>query len=76
MAGRVVFLLAEVAYHLLSRGAFQDGLGHLGQQSARAEQFHALGLGLGEQLIGQFVIDQRPARRLPAIRLREPWLCQ
>jgi hypothetical protein len=34
------------------------------------------GLGLAEQLIGRFAIDQRPAGRLPAIRLREPWQCQ
>ena len=46
MAGRVVFLLAEVACQTLSLGAFQGGLGHLGQQPAQAEQCRALSLGL------------------------------
>ena len=59
--GRVVFLIAQVAGHLLSQRPLQHRLGHLGQQPVRAEQLDALGLRLAQQLIGQLLIDQRPA---------------
>jgi hypothetical protein len=45
---------------------FQHRPGHLGQQPVRAEQLRALGPGPAQQLVGQLVIDQRPAGRLPA----------
>jgi hypothetical protein len=35
-----------VAGHLLNQRPLQHSLGHLGQQPVRAEQLHALGLGL------------------------------
>jgi hypothetical protein len=66
--GRVVFLVARVAGHLLGQRPFQHGPGHLRQQTVRAEQLRALGLGPPQQLIGQVIIDQRPAR-LPAFRI-------
>jgi len=44
--GRVVFLIAQVAGHLLGQRPLQHRLGHLGQQAIQAEQLHALGLGL------------------------------
>jgi hypothetical protein len=63
-----VLVIAQVAGHLLGQRPFQHRLGHLGQQPVRAEQLHALGLGLAQQLIGQLVIDQRPPGWLPALR--------
>jgi len=47
-----VFLIAQVAGHLLGQGTFQHSLGYLGQHATRAEQFDALGLGLAQQLFG------------------------
>jgi hypothetical protein len=58
-----VFLIAQVAGHLLSQRPFQHGLGHLGQQPIRAQQLRALLLGAAQQLISELLIDQRPAPR-------------
>jgi hypothetical protein len=65
--GRVVFVIAQVAGHLLSQGPFQHGLGHLGQKAVRPEQLDTFGLGLAQQLIRQLIIDQRAAARRAAI---------
>jgi hypothetical protein len=62
-----MLVIAQVAGHLLSQGPLQDGLGDLGQQSLRAQQLHALGRSLAQQLISQLVIDQRPAARPPSV---------
>ena len=64
-----MFLIAQVRGHLLGQRPFQHGLGHLGQQAVRAEQLHALGLRLAQQLISQLLVDQRWPRRIPAVRL-------
>jgi len=62
-AGRIVLLIAQVAGQLLIQRPFQHRLGHLGQQAVRAEQLDTFGLRLAQQLIGEFLIDQRPPRR-------------
>ena len=54
---------ARLAGHLLGQGALQHGLGHLRQQPIRAQQLCAFRLGTAQQLIGQLVIDRRPAAR-------------
>jgi hypothetical protein len=68
-AGRVVFVIAQVASHLLSQRPLQHRLGHLRQQPIGAQQLHPLGLGLAQQLIGQLLIDQRAPGRPIAIAL-------
>jgi hypothetical protein len=65
--GRVVLVIAQVAGHLLSQSPLQHRLSDLGQQAVRAEQLDALGRRLAQQLIGQLLIDQRPALRALAI---------
>jgi hypothetical protein len=59
-----------VAGHLLGQRPLQHRLGHLGQQAIRAEQLHALGLRLAQQLVRQLLIDQRPPGRRSPSRLR------
>ncbi|PXY19267.1 hypothetical protein BAY60_31295 [Prauserella muralis] len=66
-----MLLVAQVLGELLAQGPLQHGLGHLGQQAVRAEQFDPFGFGLRQQLISQRTVDQRlfrsrsssPARR-------------
>jgi hypothetical protein len=55
--------------HLLSQRPLQHRLGHLGQQPVRAEQLRALSPGFIQEMIGQLLIDQRPAARLAALAL-------
>jgi hypothetical protein len=64
-----VLLITQVPGHLLGQRPFQQRLGHLGQQTVRAEQRGALGLGPAQQLIRQLLIDQRPGGRLIAVGL-------
>jgi hypothetical protein len=60
-----VFVIAQVAGHLLGQRPFQHRLGHLGQQAVRAQQLGPLLLGPAQQLIGELLIDQGPpARRI------------
>jgi hypothetical protein len=67
--GRVVLLIPEVLGHLLGKRPFQHGLGHRREQPVRSQQLSTLGLGLGQQLVGQLVIDQRLAGlSLPLVR--------
>jgi hypothetical protein len=66
-SGGIVFFIAEVPGHLLSQSALQHGLGDLRQQAIRAEQLHALGLRLAQQLVRKLLINQRrPVRRIAA----------
>jgi hypothetical protein len=65
----IVLVIAQVAGHLLSQRPLQHRPGDLGQQPVGAEQLRALGLRLAQQLIGQLLIDQRPAARPAAAAL-------
>ena len=46
-----------------------NGPGHLGQQAVRAQQLHALGLRLAQQLVRQLLVDQRRPSRVPVARI-------
>jgi hypothetical protein len=68
-ASGIMFLITQMAGHLLSQRPLQHRLGHLRQQPIRAQQLGTPGLSAVQQLIGQLVIDQRPAAGGPS-RLR------
>lgn len=53
----------------LTQGPLEDRPGDLGQQPVRAEQLDPLGVGAGQQLLGELVVDH-PRRRLPVQPLR------
>jgi hypothetical protein len=58
-----------MAGHLLGQRPLQHRLGHLRQQAVRAEQLHALGLRLAQQLVRQLLIDQRRRGRPVTVAL-------
>jgi hypothetical protein len=66
---RVMLFIAQVPSQLLSQRPLQHRLSHLRQQAGGAEQLGAFGLGLGQQLIRQILIHQRPPLRRLAISL-------
>jgi hypothetical protein len=69
-----MLLIAQMRGHLLGQRPFQHGPGHLGQQAVRAQQLHALGLRLAQQLISQLLINQRGPGRFPvALISGHPW---
>ena len=60
--GRVVLVVAEVDREFLTQCPLEDRPGDLGQQPVRAEELHPLGLGAGQQLVGELVIDHHRRR--------------
>jgi hypothetical protein len=54
-----MFLIAQMLGHLLGQRTFEHRLGHLAQQTVRAEQLNPFGLRPSQQLISQRGVDQR-----------------
>ncbi len=66
---RIMFLIAQVLGHLLGQRPLEHRLGHLAQQTVRAEQLDPFGLRPGKQLISQRGVDQRRTIRRLTVTL-------